>query len=699
VEKITFILDGKTVEVAKGVTILEAAQAAGKFIPTFCHNEDLKPFASCFICVVEIEGRHNLVPSCSTKVTEGMVVTTESERIRRARRTCIELLLSDHEGDCLGPCMSECPAGIDIPGFIKHLAEGNDRAALELIKVNMPLPGILGRVCTRPCEEGCRRQLVEESVAVCHLKRFAADQVTASGDEFIPETASASGKRVAVVGAGPAGLTAAYYLQILGHQCTVFDMHEKAGGMTRYGIPSYRLPREVIEAEADVVAKLGAEFRFNTKMGRDVTLDQLRGDYDAVFLGLGAQLAKPMRIKGEETEGVLSGIGFLGASSRDQSMKIGNRVMVVGGGNTAIDAARTALRLGAEEVSILYRRTRAEMPAWEMEIHAAEEEGVRLDILAAPVGVERAADGTLNVTCIRMELGEPDDSGRRRPVPQEGSEHVRVVDNVISAIGQDVDPSDCGGLDLTRWQSIDADLHKGTTNMDNVFAGGDCVTGADIAVTAVAAGRRAAISIDQYLQGQPVLGDPKLYNHTMGKIDEVDQRVVEGFEKTDRVPMPELAPMERIKSFAEVETGFAEATVREEAKRCMECGCRDAHECKLRDYATLFGADQNRYKGVKRLFERDMSHAEVVYDSHKCIQCGNCVRLTDEILGTSAMGFTGRGITARVKPAMDRKLKDVNPEGFDRLVENCPVGALTRQDDRVATLEPCFKRPASSGRE
>ncbi len=693
-EKIIFTLDGKKIEVEKGTTILEAARAEGKFIPTFCHNEDLKPFASCFICVVEVEGRNNLLPSCSTPVTAGMVVTTESERVHRARRTCVELLLSDHEGDCLGPCMSECPAGIDIPGFIKHMADGNDRAALELIKTNMPLPAILGRVCTRPCEDGCRRQMVETSVAVCHLKRFAADQVTASGDEYIPETAPATGKRVAVVGAGPAGLSAAYYLQILGHQCTIFDMQEKAGGMTRYGIPSYRLPRDVIQAEVDVVEKLGAEFRYNTKMGREITLDQLRSDYDAVFLGLGAQLAKPMRIEGEDTEGVLSGIGFLGASSRDESMKIGNRVMVVGGGNTAIDAARTALRLGAGEVSILYRRTRAEMPAWDIEIDAAEEEGVRLDILAAPTRVERAADGTLNVTCIRMELGAPDDSGRRRPVPQEGSEHVRVVDNVISAIGQDVDPAACGGLDLTRWQSIDADLHKGTTNLENVFAGGDCVTGADIAVTAVAAGRRGAISIDQYLQGQPVLGDLQIYNHTMGKIDEVDQSVVAGFEKTERIPMPELDPLERIQTFDEVETGFSEADVREEAKRCMECGCRDAHECKLRDYATAFGADQHRYTGVKRLFERDDSHPEVVYDSHKCIQCGNCVRLTEEVLGTSAMGFTGRGISARVKPAMDRKLKEVTDQGMDTLVENCPVGALTLQDDEVATLESCFKRPA-----
>ncbi len=693
-EKITFELDGKKVEVDGGTTILEAARAEGKFIPTFCHNKELKPFGSCFVCVVEVEGRRNLLPSCSTAVMEGMKISTESERVKRARKTCVDLLLSDHEGDCVGPCMSECPAGIDIPGFVKHIANGDDRAALELIKHNMPLPGILGRVCTRPCEDGCRRQLVEKEIAICHLKRFAADQVTGSGDEYIPEKAESTGKKIAVVGAGPAGLTAAYYLQIMGHQCTIFDMQEKSGGMTRYGIPSYRLPRNIIEAEAAVIEKLGAEFRFNTKMGRDITLDQLKSDYDAVFLGIGAQKASSMRVEGEDSVGVLTGIGFLGDVSRDESYTIGETVMVVGGGNTAVDVARTAVRLGARETSILYRRTRKEMPALDIEVDAADEEGVRLDMLAAPIKVE-GKDGKLHVTCIQMELGEPDSSGRRRPVPKEGSEHVRVVDTVVSAIGQNVDPTDCTGLDLTRWSSIDADIHKCTTNVDGIFAGGDCVTGADIAVTAVAAGRRGAISIDQYVMGSAVTGDPVLYSHTMGKIKQVNPKVAEGFDKTERIPMPELDPHERIKTFEEVETGFVAETAREEAKRCMECGCRDAHECRLRSYATAFDGDQFRYVGVKREFQRDESHDSIVHESHKCIQCGTCVRITQELLGTDAMGFVGRGIAARVEPAMGRKLVEVNGKGLEKIVENCPVGALTMKDDKVSVLSSVFKRPTS----
>lgn len=689
-KNVKFSLDGTVVEVPVGTTILDAAKAHGTFIPTFCHLQELKPFASCFVCVVEIEGRANLAPSCSTAAAEGMVVRTTSERVQKARKTCLELLLSDHEGDCLGPCMSACPAGIDIPGFVAHLAKGEDRAALELIRVSMPLPGILGRVCTRPCETACRRQLVEKPIAICHLKRYAADS-GALGDE-LPRPAKATGKRVAIVGAGPAGLSAAYYLQLLGHACTIFDAHEKAGGMVRYGIPSYRLPRGVIEREAAAIERLGATFRFGTALGRDVQLEQLHADYDAVFLGLGAQKATAMGVPGEELPGVLSGIGFLGAVSRDEKHPIGRTVMVVGGGNTAIDAARTALRLGAKEVAILYRRTRAEMPAWAMEVHAAEEEGVKLEILAAPTKIERAADGLLHVTCIRMALGEKDASGRQRPVPQAGSEHVRIVENVVAAIGQGVDPSSATGCGVTKWKTLAADPRTQATSLDGVFAGGDCVNGADIAVTAVAAGRRAAIAIDQHLMGLPVVGDPAVYDHTMGAIDKVDRNVVRGFEKDERRPMPELEAEPRARCFDEVETGFDAATVRAEAARCMECGCRAAHECRLRAYATAFGAAQDRFGGRKRAYLKDASHPTVVYETHKCIQCGTCVRLTEEILGTSAMGFVGRGISARVAPALGRELAKVDGRGIERLVEACPVGALTLKGAKVPTLEPVFAR-------
>ena len=684
---VNFKLNGKPATAEAGETILAAAKKAGYFIPTFCHSDELKPFASCFVCAVEVEGRRTLVPSCSTEVVEGMVVNTENERVSNARKTCLDLLLSDHVGDCLGPCMTSCPAGIDIPGFVNHIAKGEDLEALKLIHNNMPLAGCLGRVCTRPCEEGCRRQLVEDPVAICQLKRFPADQAVKNGWDVSPSKLPSIGKRVAVVGAGPAGLSAAYYLQMFGVDCTVIDAHEAPGGMIRYGIPSYRLPRNVIDGEVAAIEKLGAEFRYNTRFGEDVRLEQLRSEYDAVFLGLGAQKASGMRTPGEDLDGVRSGIAFLGAVSRDETLPVGDTVFVVGGGNTAIDAARTALRLGAKEVSILYRRAREQMPAWDEEIDAALEEGVKLETLAAPVKIEKAEAG-LALTCVRMELGEPDESGRRRPLPVEGSEYTIVVDEIIAAIGQNVDSSMVQELELTPWGSINADERTGRTSVEGVFAGGDCVTGADIAVNAVAAGRRGAFAINQYLLGEPVVGDPETYNHSMGELSEVPKAVTEPYGEEKRVPMPHLDPIKRAKSFEEVETGFTEEMARAEAERCMECGCRDAHECALRDFATTFGASAERFGGSKREYRRDDSHEVLVYEEHKCIQCGCCVRVCDELLNSPCVGFAGRGFEARVKPALDRRLALINNDELPRLAEYCPVGALTLKSDAVATLKP-----------
>jgi formate dehydrogenase major subunit len=680
VDKVKLTIDGTEVEVDAGTTVLDAAKMLGKDIPTLCHDELLKPFASCFLCVVEIKGRPTLVPSCSTVAAPGMVVLTENERIFAARKSCMELLLSDHMGDCIAPCREGCPGGLDIPGFIKLLETSEPRKSIELIKQRLAMPAVLGRVCPRPCEDVCRRKLVDQqAVSICELKRYAADEDLLGDDTYLPSRGAPTGKKIAVIGAGPAGVSAAYYLQQWGHDCVIFEAQEKTGGMLRYGIPSYRLPRDVIEKEVAVVEALGAEIRCGVRIGQDIAFDQLRQDFDAVFVGIGAQAASTMRVQGEDSPGVLSGIAFLAEASRNEETAIGRRVMVVGGGNTAIDAARTAKRLGSEDVRILYRRTRAEMPAWEAEIHEAEVEGISLDILAAPIKIHALEGGELEVTCIRMELGEPDASGRRRPVPQDGSEFTVTVDNVIAAIGQRVD-GDCLAeteLDRTRWATFVVDERTLQTNLPGVFAGGDCVIGPDLAISAVAQGRLAAVSIDQLLRGEEVIGEPWTVKVWMHKGEEpVPEGSYAHAKPADRVKMPMLEPVQRSTTFEEVELGLTRALMGHETARCLECGCSFERSCLLRIYGARYGAEVTRFAGDHRPWVLDDTHPEIRYESHKCIGCGICVRLCQEVLGKEVLGFVGRGFTARVGAPFGKTLGDAGQVGISILAEHCPTGAL-----------------------
>ncbi len=686
--KLTITIDGQETQVDPGATILDAAKSLGIDIPTLCHHPELKPFGSCFLCVVEVEGRPNLAPSCATPVMDKMKVATRSENVRGARKMCLELLLSDHLGDCLGPCMSECPCHIDIPGFLAALREGDTAAAESLIKQSLPLPGSLGRVCPRPCESACRRQAVDKPIAICQLKRFASDPQLGKDTQYTPAVASSTGKSVGVVGAGPAGLAAAYFLRMQGHAVTVYEMHDRPGGMIRWGIPAFRLPRNVIDMEVEGIRKMGVEFRYGTALGRDVQLADLRKKHEAIFLGIGAQRASKLGCEGEDLPGVLSAIDYLHDASAGTRTTIGGRVMVVGGGNTAIDAARTSVRLGARKVFILYRRSRAEMPAFDYEIHEAEEEGVEIQILAAPLEVEKRGDG-LAVHCIKMDLGEPDASGRRRPIPRKGSDYVIEVDNVIAAIGQGVDASGLGkdGPALTKWGTIVVDAKTGRTSLPDVFAGGDGVLGPDIAVRAAAGGKLAAMSIGQFLGGEEVVGDPFVFNATMGGWKDAPREIFASAKPGDRASMPLVEMEERKATFNEVELGLAPEDGKAEADRCLACGCRAANTCTVRKWASEYGVDMHRFAGAHRDWTVDDTHPDMLFEPGKCVLCGICVRMCDEVLGVPAMGFVGRGFATRISPPLRRSLKDVDFKGMVKLVDACPTGALTLKRVRVAVLE------------
>ncbi|MEW6413144.1 MAG: molybdopterin-dependent oxidoreductase [Candidatus Zixiibacteriota bacterium] len=676
-------INGKEITASPDQTILKVCREQNiDNIPTLCYDDKLHPFGSCFLCVVELEGQSRLFPACATKVAEGMKIRTRSEKVLRARKTCLELLVSDHYADCFGPCRLNCPADVDIQGYMSLINLGKFKEAVALIKEKNPLPSVCGRVCTRKCEINCRRALVDAPVGIDFLKRYAADQ-DMIGEMWRPETKPDNGQSVAIIGAGPAGLTAAYYLILEGYRPVIYESLPNPGGMLRYGIPEYRLPKAVLDKEIDWITSLGAELHTNKTLGKDFTIDDLfKQGFKAIFVGLGAQVGKPMRVENEEVEGVLSGVEFLRQVEMKTNPDIKGRVVVVGGGNTAIDAARTSLRLGADEVVLLYRRTRKEMPANEMEIVAAEEEGVKMEFLAAPVKVNTADGRMVSMDCIRMELGAPDESGRRRPVVIDGSEYTIEADWIISAIGQEPDLDSVSAdqkIQLTKWKTIIAKDGTFDTDRPGVFAGGDVVTGPADAIDAIAAGRKAAYAIDKYIRENVITPIGKRFESRRDNFHKMTAQDLPDIGTSQRLHMPELTVDQRIRTFDEVETGFTQEMAMTESLRCAECGCDVALSCQLQDYCSEYGVDQTRFVGAYSKYKVDTRHPFIKIDSNKCIRCGRCVSTCSEILNVSALGFVNRGFKTIVKPALEKALHETNCVSCGNCIDVCPTGALNEK--------------------
>jgi len=474
-------------------------------------------------------------------------------------------------------CQDSCPLDTRVQGYVNLVAQERFREAIDIVRDVNPMPGVLGRVCHHPCEAQCQRGHCDEPLAICAIKRFLADWEMENGGPAEPEKPESNGKRVAVVGSGPAGLFAAYYLSREGYGVTIFEQLPVAGGLLRTGIPAFRLPRDVLDREIQWILDHGVELRLNTPVGAEMTMDKLFEEgFDSVVLAIGTTKSRKLNIPGEDLKGVIGGLEYLREINLEGNVKTGKKVAVIGGGNAAMDSARTALRAGADQVTVVYRRSRAEMPAIDSEIEEADEEGIKFHFLSAPVEIVGEDGEVTAIKCLKMELGEPDESGRRRPVPVEGSEFDIPVDMVIPAISQmpDTDPfCDEKDMETTRWGTLKADGCTCETGRKGVFGCGDGTNGPGTVVEAAASGRRAARAVNVYLTGGDF--EELKSENDLPRMDDVD---TEGIKREPRVKIP--ASGASVKTFDEVEKSLTAEEAVKEASRCLTCGgCCDCRTC------------------------------------------------------------------------------------------------------------------------
>jgi NADPH-dependent glutamate synthase beta subunit-like oxidoreductase/formate hydrogenlyase subunit 6/NADH:ubiquinone oxidoreductase subunit I/ferredoxin len=704
----TVTIDGHELTGRVGQTILEICRDNGIEVPTLCYEPKLPGFGACRMCVVEVEGEEHPPISCSRLAEPDMVVATQTEQVRRLRRTNLELIFSDHNAYCLPPCQNKCPSHIDIPGFLKANTEGEFRESARIFKRTIPFPSILGRVCPAPCEEHCRRDEVEEAIAIRDSHRYAGDEVirelTEKGVKApVPfEVQPRSGKRAAVIGSGPAGMAAAYYLLIAGHAVTVFERDEEQGGMHRFGIPEYRLPKErILDPEYQSVWDLGGEFRPNMGLGRDFTLDDLQNQgYDAVCVAIGCYEPNDLQIPGEDADEVLDGLEYLHTATRGLPYPehAGKRVVVIGGGFTSMDCTRTSIRQGAKEVTLVYRRDMKDMPAAN-EVHEAIEEGATAIFQAGPTRIITDKKGRVTgVEFVRQRLGEPDASGRRRPEPAPGTEFTIPCDRVLKAIGQAPElgwlKRGADGVSPNKQRRIAADAVTFTTGRPGVFAAGDVRIGSSTVVQAVAEGRRAAYAMDAFLKGldleqiktRQTLAEPQpTFLSIVPFTDEV---------KEPRYRLTAMPAEERNKNYVEYEIPYTRAEAMAESKRCLQCTCEAIGYCDLRRMGIEYGTtlqtlepqhdsgagfrsvSENRFTGRNHDYIRDDSHAFILREPSRCIDCGRCAQVCMEVVGAACYDFMRLGFDTLVTTPLDMSLNDTPCVSCGRCAETCPTGAL-----------------------
>ncbi|CAH0526606.1 formate dehydrogenase subunit alpha [Vibrio hippocampi] len=686
-------INGQTYLSQEGKSILQVAHDTKIDVPSLCSISGHEQKQSCDLCVVEVAGQ-GVVKACETQVEDGMSIVTQSKQIQSLRREALGRIFADHNADCEAPCKVACPAHVDIQSYLYHIAQDDHSEAIKVIKDTLPMPISIGRVCPAFCEHECRRSLVDEPIAIRQLKRHAADIDLELTEQFEPEKKPYNGQRVAIVGAGPGGLACGYYLSYQGFAVDVFESMPQAGGWLRYGIPEYRLPKAILDKEIELMCRGGMRIHTNTQLGQDVSLDELTSNYQAVCLAVGATKAVNMPYDGSDLEGCALGVDFLKDHITERTFSMGKKVAVIGGGNTAIDCARTAIREGAE-TTIIYRRTRHEMPAELHEIEAAELEGVKFKFLTNPVRNIADENGRVNqIELAIMELGEPDSSGRRRPVST-GNTEIHEFDTVISALSQKPDTEFLNtakfSLPLTDWGTAAADHHS-MHHGYNVYSIGDFRRGPATAIEAIADGKIAAQAIERYiLEGHFKAESLPFNSRKASRLSEVAKAEYHQIKDKPR-SQPEQLAVERCQtSYDEVELAMSNDDAISEAARCLECGCQSSTQCDLRDYATEYAVD---YKAIdtssRSLFPVDKSSEFIVFDANRCISCGSCVHACQTESVHGILNFSQS--SHRPQFADGTFMGDSNCVQCGSCVQVCPTGALSDKRDkshgRVEMLTP-----------